>query len=302
MLDFGHLPKPLTGTVDYFPGFSSITGAVWEVWNKPKNCNFIRILCIGGGGKGGNGGAGNGTNTSATGGGGGGSSAIANITIPASFVPDVLYVSAGIGGTVNTGGVGISSQVCIAPANVAIYILCYANGGNVGGNGNAGVSGGTGGAGGGLSALTTALQGFQGHFNSIAGQSGASGGVGVGGSITYPTTGLLLSGGSAGGGISANTSSAAGNVNAPASQTTVYNLFQTRTAAAFTNGQYGAELYKPLMSCGGVGGGAFVNGGNTGGGGGFGSGGGGGGASVTTGTPGGVGGNGGAGLVVIQTW
>lgn len=38
MLDFGHLPKPLTGTVDYFPGFCDSTGTVWEVWNKPRNC------------------------------------------------------------------------------------------------------------------------------------------------------------------------------------------------------------------------------------------------------------------------
>jgi hypothetical protein len=73
MLDFGHLPKPLTGTVDYFPGFSTTNGGQWEVWNKPRNCMFIRILCIGGGSGGGNGGNSNGADTSAGGGGGGGS-------------------------------------------------------------------------------------------------------------------------------------------------------------------------------------------------------------------------------------
>jgi hypothetical protein len=311
MLDFGHLPKPQNGTVDYFPGFSTLVGGQWEVWNKPKGCMFIRILCIGAGGGGGGGGSANGGGTQAGGGGGGASGAMTTVTIPAVFVPDRLYVSSGIGGAgANTTGLagfivagsdGIASEVCIAPANVGIYILCYANSGTGGTGGNTSL-GGTGGIGAASAVISTANQGFQGHFNSIAGQSGATGSLATGGSITYPATGLLLSGGSAGGGILSNSSSAAGNVNAPATQTSVYTLFETLTAAAFTPGQNGIELSVPLMSCGGVGGGAFVNGGDKGGDGGFGSGGGGGGASVTNGTPGGRGGRGGNGLVVIQTW
>ena len=312
MLDFGNLPKPLTGTVDYFPGFCNSTGSVWEVWNKPRGCNFIRILCIGGGGGGGGGGSGNGSSVNAGGGGGGASGAMTTLTIPAVFLPDRLYVSAGTGGaganttgfagfTVN-GSAGVASEVCIAPANVGIYIVCYANAGT-GGSGGTTTGGGGGGSGGGTAVVSTANQGFQGHLNGIAGQSGAvGGGFGVGGSITYPTTGILFSGGSGGGGILSNSSSAAGNVNAPASQDSTYTLLPTLTAAAFTDGQRGIELSLPLMSCGGVGGGAFVNGGNIGGDAGFASGGGGGGASVTTGTPGGKGGKGGDGLVVIQTW
>lgn len=84
MLDFGHLPKPLTGTVDYFPGFCDSTGTVWEVWNKPRNYTFIRILCIGGGG-GGGGGFASATTTARGGGGGGGSGAMSTVIIPAVF-------------------------------------------------------------------------------------------------------------------------------------------------------------------------------------------------------------------------
>jgi hypothetical protein len=227
---------------------------------------------------------------------------MSTLTIPAVFVPDRLYVSSGlggVGGSAGAGSAGIPSIVSIAPANVNIYILCYANAGTGGGLGsNTTISGGAGGTGGGQAVITTANQGFQGHLNAIAGQNGATGGS----SITYPTTGLLLTGGSGGGTINTNISGSAGSVNAPASQSSVYTLFQTLTAVAFSDGQAGVELYQPLMSCGGVGGGASISGGRRGGAGGFGSGGGGGGAATTTGASGGAGGNGGAGLVVIQTW
>jgi hypothetical protein len=301
MLDFGHLPKPLTGTVDYFPGFSDTNGGAWEVWNKPRGCMFIRILTIAGGGGGGRGGAANGAANSAGGGGGGASSGMSTLTIPAVFVPDRLYVSSGLGGaggSAGAGSAGISSIVSIAPANVNIYILCYANAGTGGGAGsNTSTTVGNGGSGGGQAVITTANQGFQGHLNAIAGQNGA-----FGSSITYPTTGILLSGGAGGGTINTNVSSSAGSVNAPASQSSVYTLFQTLTAVSFSDGQAGVELYQPLMSCGGVGGASAITGGRRGGAGGFGSGGGGGGAATGTGASGGAGGNGGAGLVVIQTW
>ena len=253
MLDFLHLPKPQNGTIDYFPGFSNTAGGSWEVWNKPRNCMFIRILCIGGGGGGGRGGAANGAATSAGGGGGGGTSGMTVSTIPAVFVPDRLYVSSGTGGaggSAGAGSAGIASRVSIAQSTAAIYAVCIANGG----------------------------------------------GGGSAGSNTTTT------GGSGGGTVTSNSSGSAGNVNAPASQTSVYTLFQTLTAVAFSNGKAGVELYQPLMSCGGVGGGAALNGGHNGGAGGFGSGGGGGGAAVTTGASGGAGGDGGSGLVVIQTW
>lgn len=311
MIDFSSLPKPQNGTIDYFLPNALTAGSNWTTWNKPKNCTFVRILCIGAGGGGGGGGSANGGGTAAGGGGGGASGAIAVTTMPAIFLPNVLYVSAGIGGKganttglagfVVNGNAGAPSEVCIAPSNTAIYIICYANSGT-GGNGGTTSGGGVGGTGGGLSVLATANQGFQGHFTSIAGQNGATGSTSTGNSITYPTTGILLSGGASGGAILSNTSYVGGSVNAPASQNSTYNLFQTRTALAYTDGPDGMELSIPLMSCGGGGGGAFTGGGNKGGNAGFGSGGGGGGGSVASGAVGGPGGNGGHGLVVIQTW
>ena len=307
MLDFGHLPKPLTGTVDYFPGFSTTNGGQWEVWNKPRNCTFIRILCIGGGG-GGGGGFASATTNARGGGGGGGSGAMSTVIIPAVFLPDRLYVSSGVGGSGGTGSGsagsnGVASAVNIAPANVGIYIISYANSGTGGGAATSTLVG-TVGSAGALPVLTTALQGFQGHFFGLIGQNGGSGGAVTGSTptaIAYPVTGLLLSGGAGGGGGSGF---AGGNITAPSSQDATYTLFQTvagGVAAIFgSNGNSGAELYQPLLSTGGSGGGTGSSGGGGNGeAGGFGSGGGGGGAGTGTG---GAGGNGGPGLVVIQTW
>ena len=316
MLDFSHLPKPQNGTVDYFPGFSNTAGGSWEVWNKPKNCMFIRILCIGGGG-GGTSGFPSAT-TNARGGGGGGSAGVMSYTtIPAVFLPDRLYVSAGVGGRggasdtliSNPGTAGVTSYVSIAPSTSAIYVAGYAPNGNVGnaasasavasGGGSAGVS------------FSNSLQAFQGHQNGFSSNSAAGGGTftgAVGGSITYPTSGLLLSGGAGGAG---GAGFAGGNITQPASQSAVYTLFQTLTGGAAGtvgspiggNGNNGIELYQPLLATGGSGGGSSFDGtarGGDGGDGGFGCGGGGGGAGGTDG--GGAGGNGGSGLVVIHTW
>ncbi len=317
MLDFGHLPKPQNGTVDYFPGFSTTDGGQWEVWNKPKGCMFIRILTISGGGGGASGFPN--TTTNARGGGGGACSGMLSyLTIPAVFLPDRLYVSSGVGGrggssstsVGNAGGAGIASMVCIAPADVAIYRVCYSFSASIT---IAPTSSTSGSGGNSTSAISVSIvnQAFQGHFNSLSSAFGPTGGAAtgaVGSNISYPTTGLLLSGGAGGGG---GAGFAGGNVNAPTSQSAVYTLFQTLTGGAAGtvdtptggNGSAGVELYQPLLATGGSGGGSSFDGtarGGDGGNGGFGCGGGGGGAGGTDG--GGAGGNGGPGLVVIHTW
>ena len=131
MLDFAHLPKPQNGTVDYFPGFSSPASYPLVVWNKPKNCMFIRILCIGGG-AGGGGGFSSATTNARGGGGGGASGGMVYVTYPAVFLPDRLYVSSGTGGKGGSGSgvngsVGMLSYVCIAPDESAIYTVCKSN-------------------------------------------------------------------------------------------------------------------------------------------------------------------------------
>ena len=282
MLDLGHLYNTSNKTIQYFS-----TPGSWVTWNKPRYCSFIRILCIGAGGGGGRGGA---ISASyAAGGGGGGSGAMTYvISIPANLLPDILYVFCALGST----GAGEASYVSVAPNNSAIYTVCYANGGGGGTNappGNVVANGGSGGsASSGSSMILGSVYGFT--YGGQAGGDAFAGNAGY--DVSYPTTGLLLSGGGGGGGYYSGVGFGAqrgGYIYAPASQTSVYNIFQT-----ITNGSSGIELYKPLLSTGGSGGG--LGGSSNGGAGGFGSGGGG--ASHSTSTNA----RGGNGLVIIQTW
>jgi len=277
MLDLGHLYNTSNRSIQYFS-----TPGSWVTWNKPRYCSFIRILCIGAGGGGGRGGS---ISASyAAGGGGGGSGAMTYVIIPANLLPDILYVFCALGST----GAGGASYVSVAPNNSGIYTVCYANGGNNGANASPGNSYAYGGNGGSASSASSFILGSVYAFT-YGGQTGGEGVAGqTGGEVYYPTTGLLLSGGGGGGGYYSGVGFGAqrgGYIYSPASQTSVYNIFQT-----ITNGSNGIELYKPLLSTGGSGGGS------NGGAGGFGSGGGGAGFETFTNA------RGGNGLVIIQTW
>ena len=285
MLDLGHLYNTSNRSIQYFS-----TPRCWVTWNKPRYCSFIRILCIGAGGFGGRGGTITYNNLGsyyASGGGGGGSGAMTYVIMPANLLPDILYVNTG------TSGFG-ESYVSVAPNNSGIYTVCYASGGSTGEPG-VGISGNAPGGGGGFASFASSMILGSVYAFTYAGSNGGAGTPGTGGSsINYPTTGLLLSGGGGGGGYSGASSSGGttyggGYIFAPASQTSVYNIFQT-----ITNGSNGIELYKPLLSTGGSGGGS--GGSSEGGAGGFGSGGGG--SSHSTSTQA----RGGNGLVIIQTW
>lgn len=308
MLDYLHLPDSTNGNIDYFPGISNTDGGSWVVWEKPRGTHMIRITCIAGGGGGGSGYSNN-TTGSRGGGGGGGSSAISIVTIPAYALPDRLYVSSGVGGaggaanpaTANLGSDGIRSYVCIAQDIGAIYRVCYADSGKAGTTPPDAVpTGGSAGNGGTVATIADMLLASHGIRNFIAGQAGTAGGTTVNAiSITYPTTGLLLSGGVGGnGGNAINT----GSMNAPTQ--TVYNIFSqlTTVAGSGNDGQPGREIYQPLLSTGASGGAAnsSTGAGGNGGVGGFGSGGGGGGAGGANAAGGG--GKGGNGLVIIHSW
>jgi hypothetical protein len=318
MLDFLHLPKPQNGYIDYFPGFSTSSGGQWEVWNKPRGISFIKIITIGGGGGGRSGWVA--STSTRSGGGGGGSAGVTHVTIPAIFLPDRLYVSSGRGGpggasattlgTATAGADGASSYVCIAQSTAAIYTVCFGNSGFGAVLGTA--VGGTGGVAGAVATQANALMSAQGNFTALAGQAGSAGNTSTGTAVTYPITGLLLSGGACGGGGSASASPGQ-NITAPTQ--TVYNIFPTVTGGesgvTFGNsgfpGATGVENFQLLLSTGGAGGGAcgtttagaFFGG--AGGSAGFGSGGGGGGAGPAT-SGSGAGGNGGPGLVIISCW
>jgi len=316
MIDLLHLPKPQNGYIDYFSGFSDTAGGSWEVWNKPRGISFIKIITIGGGGGGRSGWCAN--SATRSGGGGGGSGGMTHVLMPAIFLPDRLYISVGNGGnggaatttaaTATAGSNGIGSYVCITEDISAIYTICYANGGSGAVLGTA--SAGTGGVAASVATIANALMSGQGLFTPLAGQAGSAGNTTSGTSITYPTTGLLLSGGACGGG---GQSQNGASILAPASQTSVYSVIDLLSGGTGTDspsgpGKMGRENSILLASSGGSGGGsgaaiAAIAGdpGGIGGNGGFGSGGGGGGAGPTT-SGGGKGGNGGQGLVIISCW
>jgi len=302
MLDYLHLPDSPNGTVDYFPGISNTDGGSWVAWEKPRGAHMIRITCIAGGGGGGSGFSNN-TTASRGGGGGGGSSAISIVTLPAYVLPDRLYVSSGIGGrggdpnpsTANLGTDGIRSYVCVAQNTGVIYRVCYADSGKAGVTTASSVANGSGGSAGSVATIADMLLSSYGVSNFLAGQSGASGNA----SLNYPTTGILLSGGTGG----SQTTTTTGTSITTQTQTVSNILPNLATVTGSgNNGQPGREIYVPLMSTGGTGGTANsgTGAGGRGGNGGFGSGGGGGGAGGANAAGGG--GNGGNGLIVIHSW
>jgi hypothetical protein len=307
MLDYLHLPKQQNGNIDYFPGFSNTDGGSWIAWEKPKGTHMIRITCIAGGGGGGSGFSSD-TTGSRCAGGGGGSSAISIVTIPAYVLPDILYVSSGVGGnggaanpaTANLGSDGIRSYVCVAQNTGIIYRVCYADSGKTGTTAaTVGVGGGFGAAGT-VATIADMLLASYGIRNFIGGHMGGQGGTtSTGLNIAYPTTGLLLSGGAGGSG---STQTIGDSITAPTQ--TVYTIFSTITTVTGSgnNGQPGTEIYQPLLSTGGTGASAnsATGAGGQGGAAGFGSGGGGGGAGGANAAGGG--GKGGNGLVIIHSW
>ena len=198
-------------------------------------------------------------------------------------------------------------------------LLATATGGS-GGGVAAGATAGALGAGGAKSTITNALlaglsiQGFVAAAAdiSLVGQSGLAGGTTVAGAaLSLPVTGLVVTGGTGGGGLPAvSTAGTAGGA------LTVNGAFPPQvggaggavTPTAGSNGSNGGQPIPGLrFFFGGTGGGSSglgattgASGGN-GGAGGYGCGGGGAGGSFT-GSPAATGGNGGHGLVIITAW
>jgi len=293
------------------------TNGSWQIWQKPRGASFIQFFLLGGGGGGGGGQLTSGSRNGA----GGGSSAQCMLTFPASFIPDVLYVNVGVGGTagpINTGlaGNGTTSYVTIYPATTVNYILCQANPGDGAQNYNAGGFGAAG-------AVTTIAQaplaglGFpawgQAATNiSLAGQDGTPAGnnANPGGDITLPTTGLRVTGGTGAGGNAAAGAAGAAGGGITTIAGGVYPAQPGGTAGGTTtNGGNGSNGFQAisnlLLFYGGTGGGSggrnAATTGGVGGAGGYGCGGGGGGGANTGGTAS-PGGRGGDGLCIITWW
>ena len=311
MLDFSHLSQN-NQQILY------ATNGSWQIWQKPRGASFIQFFLLGGGG----GGGGGQLTASARNGAGGGSGAQCILTFPASFIPDILYVNVGVGGTagpINTGlaGNGTASYVTIYPATTVNYILCQAN---PGGGAQSYAAGGLGAAG----SVTTIAQaplaglGFpawgQAATNiSLAGQAGtlAGNGANAGGDITLPTTGLRVTGGAGAGGNGAAGSAglAGGRITAIAGSVVYPAQIGGTAGGTTTNGGAGSNGFQAISNLlqfyGGTGGGSggrnAITTGGVGGAGGYGCGGGGGGGANTGGTAS-PGGGGGDGLCIITWW
>lgn len=185
MLDLFGIPKATTGDIRVFGPNALANNVGWQTWTKPRGVNMVGIFLVSKGGNGTVGGVG--AVSAATGGAGGGSSGQTLVIIPASFLPNVLFLN-----LQHASSAGAASRVTIAPDATANTCLAIANGGALQ----------TAGA---ISTIATMPMGGLGFFQLLAGQSGAAGGAAgnAGSAITLPITGLRVTGGSGGGGLGA---------------------------------------------------------------------------------------------------
>ena len=285
MLDISHIPNQSNNVwVFYTQGET-----VWQTWVKPRKCNFVWIMCIGGG-SGGYGGGGNGLAGSAP---GGASGAVTKALYTANVLPDTLYIQPGTGSVGGTGSLSAQnfnafsagqSWVTIVPSTttpVGLNTVCYS-----GVTAAAGVTGET-------AATASGTLLTLGTFNSIAGQ-GINGLVQV---VALGSSTIVCGGGNG---------SLSGTVAAPDISSVSLGTTSTPAiiggAAGGGAGNGGVWNWKPMYGLGGSGGGGSASGnGGNGGDGAFGCGGGGGG-NGGTGFIGGNGGRGGNGLVIIATF
>ena len=280
MLDLSHIPNSQQD-VQIF----NANGSAWQTWCKPRKCNYVYIMCIGGAGGGGAGGQLS-TNTVNS---GGGSGAVTRALYNAQQLPDTLYVEVGLGGAAAT--VGNRSRVALQPITAVQRQNLVAISGNAAAQG-----GSTNGLGASRAGETAASQNTAtfltlSNFISTAGRASPAYTT----ANVQPLTSQITSGGAAGGWVNPP-----GNV--LSSSLSPFISGGLNVSASGSNGGDGGNgitSWKPFFSTGGAGGGAAVSGsGGRGGDGGIGSGGGAGGSAGVGGLAG-QGGKGGDGLVVI---
>lgn len=267
----------------------------WQVWEKPIGATMVTFFCVGGAAGGGNGFTGA-SGTARGGGAGGGSGASSRLIVPASLLPDLLYVQPGAGGAASSAGA--LSFISIANSNsVANVVLVSGTSAAFASNNGTGAGAATGIAGETLGSILKGCFGGLGPAAWAAGIAGSNGGNASGavGSAALYLGSAGLTGAGAGGGGTTSADFAGGGISP------VAGLLPNGVpggAAGSNNGVAGIGSWAPFWSCGGTGGGASNTGiGGDGGAGWYGCGGGGGGG----GTTGGAGGRGGDGFVIISS-
>lgn len=270
MLDVFGFPSPQQANYQEFYG-----GGSTRDWVKPRGASMVRFMLIGAGG-------GGGVGSATVGAGGGGSGAVTSWIGPAIFVPDILRIAIGAGGT--SGVDGTASSAIYQAKDGTGYTLLTANGGSSapGGVVTDGV---------GATASTNNYFGAAGIFNSIAGQNGNNGNdASSGGNVSASAT-TFLSGGAGGAGISTGTG---GRV----TPNYGYVALPLTTAGGTVVGANGYFITQPiLVGTGGAGGSTSQSVGTSGGKGGIGCGGGGSGEDQTV-----TSGRGGDGAVFVWSW
>ncbi len=300
MLDLSHLPtSPLYGgNQEIFWGSMTQVGPLPYVWCKPRGCNLVSFIAIGQGGKGADGGVG----ATAAGGVGGGSGSMEITVWPVSFLPDILYVGAGAGGSGTPIDSLVTDKSYGATYNaIQDYWNAYISGGGAIGN-----------------VVTAGAQSvidqlsFKAFWTFVSGNAGANGGTtsGTAGSATVASATADIAGGGGGGGMSSTVAGAGGASTSNAPTWLPSSPGGAAGTSGVNGGKGGSGIFLPMngltrLFCGGGGGGgagfptATTSNGGDGGKGAPGCGGGGGGAAVT-GKTAGKGGQGGQGLVIIQ--
>ena len=295
MLDLSHIPNSQQDVRI----FNAISGSnSWQTWQKPRKCNYVWIMCIGGAGGGGYGANFNNGVTSTGGGAGGVSRALYN----AQQLPDRLYVQVGLGGAgsiINgAGSPGTRSWVALQPAVVS-QNLVQGSGAAVAAGG---LVGGTGGTAAGETAIAQTTVTFLtlSNFIGSAGSSAGTGGTAQAPDVTPLSSQITCQGANGSSNSAAIIGLNGGSIlSSSISPLILGGIGATASGSNGGNGADGITSWKPFFSTGGAGGGSSVSGsGGRGGNGGIGSGGGGGGGSSGVFVAG-NGGKGGDGLVVI---
>jgi hypothetical protein len=269
MLDVFNIP----GQQDNVKIFYATGATAWQTWQKPRNCKFIWMMCIGAG-------AGGQTTGTTSAGFGGGSGGVVRALFPANVLPDTLYVQPGVGAVNSTAG---RSFVSIAPSSATVMNLVCISGNS------AAVAAGTGET---LATVASANLLSLGTFVAIAGVSNPNTAT-----ITPLTNTITCPGGNGG---TPATSVGTNIASVDLGTFTTPNVSGGTVIGAGNNSESGTTFWKPLFSLGGGGGNSNNAGvGGRGGDGGIGSGGGGCGGGTIAGASGGKGGN---GLVIITTF